>query len=146
VSADLHPLSRWQRPEPALLVASLEDVHQLSSVAGPLYLHYGSGPVGAAAPRDPESGCRLPGLPVAAVDPEPWWDLPAEHWVARQVCQHAHLWGGVHRCWLLSGDVVGRGVDGEPLLTAVLVLGLLGPACLDEAGRVYRSAFGVRHR
>jgi hypothetical protein len=145
VPTDLHPLARWEQPEPALLLASLDDVLQLSAVAGPLYLHYGAAPLAGTPPRDPESGCRLPGLPVAVVDPEPWWDRPAEHWVARQVCQHAHLWGGGQRCWLLSGEVAGRGVDGEPLLSDVIVLGLLGPACLEEAGHVYRVAFGLRH-
>jgi hypothetical protein len=144
VPAELHAATRWP-PGPALLVASLEEVLQLAAVTGALFLHYGHGPALSAAPTDAESGCRLPGLPVAAVVPEPWWDRPAEHWLARQVCQHAHLWGGGERCWLLSGEVVGRGADGEPLLSDVVVLGLLGPACLEQAGRVYRTAFGVRH-
>ncbi len=72
---------------------SLAEVAGLVDVVRPLYVRFSGGPEQDAesVSRDHDSGCLLPGLSVNPLTPEPWWDRPVEHWVARQLCQYAHL-------------------------------------------------------
>ncbi|MGO1333144.1 DUF6098 family protein, partial [Cellulosimicrobium funkei] len=82
---------------------SLAEVAGLVEVVRPLYLRFSGGPEQDAesVSRDHESGCLLPGLSVNPLTPEPWWDRPVEHWVARQLCQYAHLMTPERFPWLL---------------------------------------------
>src|SRR5690606_23584497 len=83
----------------------LAEVTELAAVVHPLYVRFSGGPDqdAAATSRDHESGCLLPGLSVNPMNPEPWWDRPVEHWVARQLCQYAHLMTPERFPWLLTG-------------------------------------------
>ncbi|MFC8597415.1 MULTISPECIES: DUF6098 family protein [unclassified Isoptericola] len=122
---------------------TLGDVVGLLGVVGPLYVRFSAGPVAdaAAESRDHESGCVLPGLSVNPLDPEPWWDRPAEHWVARQLCQYAHLMTPDRFPWVLTGELAGRGPDCEPLLGAFAPVASMDPAVVDEAAAVYERVF-----
>lgn len=111
---------------------SLAEVAGLVEVVRPLYVRFSGGPEQdvESVSRDHESGCLLPGLSVNPLTPEPWWDRPVEHWVARQLCQYAHLMTPERFPWLLTGEVAGRGPDSEPLLVEVVPA-----ASLDPPGR-----------
>ncbi|MGC5166065.1 DUF6098 family protein [Luteimicrobium sp. DT211] len=104
-----------------------------------LYVRVSGGPAvdRCTVSRDHESGCVLPGLSVNPLSPEPWWDRPVEHWVARQLTQYAHLADDGSFAWLLTGEVSGRGPDCEPLLVAVRPVAVLEDAALAEARGVY---------
>ncbi|MFF2267114.1 DUF6098 family protein [Cellulosimicrobium cellulans] len=122
---------------------SLADVAELVAVVDPLYVRFSGGPDEdrSTVSRDHESGCLLPGLSVNPMNPEPWWDRPAEHWVARQLCQYAHLMTPERFPWLLTGEVAGRGPDCEPLLVGVVPAASVDPRVVEEAGRLYREVF-----
>jgi hypothetical protein len=109
----------------------------------PLYVRVSRGPSAdrSTVSRDHESGCVLPGLSVNPLAPEPWWDRPVEHWVARQLTQYAHLADHESFAWVLTGEVSGRGPDCEPLLVAVHPLAVLDRAVLEEARDVYDAVF-----
>ncbi len=95
---------------------------------------------------DAESGIRLPGVSVNPLAPEDWWTRPTEDWVARQLCQYAHLLDeepGRH-AYLLEGTVVGRGPDREPLLMPARLVDRLDDSVLREAQRVYEERFQRR--
>jgi len=126
-------------------VQSLRELAELVEIGEPLFVRYSQGPEADAAEVsvDHESGCTLPGLSVNPLDPEPWWDRPREHWVARQLQQYAHLAAGERYAWVLTGAVVGRGPDCEPLVVEVRPLARIAARALDEASDVYRSAFDV---
>lgn len=123
---------------------TLDEVVELQQAVGPVYLRYSRGPAvdAESTSRDKESGCVLPGLSTNPVTPEPWWDRPPQQWVARQVCQYDHLLArGESIGWLLTGPVVGRGPDCEPLIGEITALASLAPELMDEAKRVYHEAF-----
>jgi hypothetical protein len=124
-------------------VRRLADVAHLMALTGSLYLRYSEGRLADTAQRslDVATGCLLPGLSATPLTPEPWWDRDVEEWVARQLCQYAHLWGGDLQGWLVTGREVGRGADCEPLLVDVRAVGALCPECLDEASYLYRAVF-----
>jgi uncharacterized protein DUF6098 len=68
---------------------------------------------------DYESGLRLPGFSANPLDPERWWTRPLRDWLARQLCQYAHIKDSADDgrvAWILKGDVAGRGPDNEPLI------------------------------
>jgi len=121
----------------------LAEVAELVSVVSPLYVRFSGGPDSdrATVSRDHESGCLLPGLSVNPMNPEPWWDRPVEHWVARQLCQYAHLMTAERSPWLLTGELAGRGPDCEPLLVDVEPAASIDPRVVEEAGRLYREVF-----
>ncbi|MFP5336061.1 MAG: DUF6098 family protein [Actinomycetes bacterium] len=125
------------------VLGTVGEIAELLRAVGPVYLRYSSGPEADAAEqsRDHESGCALPGLSVNPLRPEPWWDRPAEEWVARQLCQYLHLHGDDRRAWLLTGTEVGRGPDCEPLLADVTTLAVLDDRCLTEAQAIYATRF-----
>jgi hypothetical protein len=126
-------------------VESLAELAELAEIGEPLYVRYSRGPDADAAEVsiDHESGCRLPGLSVNPLDPEPWWNRPVQHWVARQLRQYVHLAEKDRYAWVLTGAVVGRGPDCEPLLTSIRPVARLTDQVLDEAARVYRQVFDV---
>ncbi|WP_069385420.1 DUF6098 family protein [Cellulosimicrobium cellulans] len=122
---------------------SVAEVAELAGVVAPLYVRFSGGPEAdaAATSRDHESGALLPGLSVNPMNPEPWWDRPVEHWVARQLCQYAHLMTPERFPWLLTGTVAGRGPDCEPLLVEPSPVASIDPSVVEEAGRLYREVF-----
>ncbi|WP_336707398.1 DUF6098 family protein [Oerskovia sp. USHLN155] len=65
------------------------------------------------------------------------------HWVARQLHQDVHLAEGDRYAWELTGVVVGRGPDCEPLLVSVRPFARLTDQVVDVAARLYRQAFVV---
>lgn len=135
-----HP---FHQPLDLPVVTSLDGVVALLRPSTAVFLRYSGGPLAdaAVAARDTESGCVLPGLPVAPLVPETWWLRPSREWIARQLCQFSELWGGRLTGWILTGRTCGRGPDGEPLVTDVRPLALLGDECLDEASHLYATAF-----
>lgn len=124
---------------------SLAEVAELVAVVRPLYVRFSGGPDQdrSTVSRDHESGCLLPGLSVNPMNPEPWWDRPVEHWVARQLCQYAHLLTPERYPWLLTGEIAGRGPDCEPLLVDVVPAASIEPQVVEEAGRLYREVFAA---
>jgi hypothetical protein len=126
-------------------VQSLEELAELARSRTPLYVRFSSGPKVDAAGRsmDHESGCELPGLSANPLDPEPWFDRPAEHWVARQVVQYAHLRQDERFAWVLTGEVVGRGPDCEPLIGDVQPVAVIPDHVVRAARDLYEEVFDV---
>jgi hypothetical protein len=122
---------------------SLADVAQLVEAVSPLYVRFSAGPVADAATvsRDHESGCLLPGLSVNPLTPEPWWDRQIEHWLARQLCQYAHLMAPDRYPWALTGEIAGRGPDCEPLLVGTTAVASIDRSVVDEAAQLYAEVF-----
>ncbi|PFG34484.1 DUF6098 family protein [Sanguibacter antarcticus] len=130
--------------EDAPLMSDLDEIAALQRAVGPLYLRYSPGPVVDArtGSHDQESGCDLPGLAAAPLTPEPWWDRPEEEWIARQLCQYTHMWVRPRNAgWLLTGDVIGRGCNSEPLLANARPVALVTQRCVEHAASVYERAF-----
>lgn len=124
-------------------VDGLRQLAELLALLGELYVRFSAGPeADRTSPSvDKESASVLPGLSVNRLQPEPWWDRPIEHWLARQLCQYAHLSGGDRFGWVLRGSVVGRGPDSEPLVDSVTPVAVLDDAVLHEAEQLYRAVF-----
>jgi hypothetical protein len=122
---------------------TLAEVSELVQALGLVHVRYSAGPSAdrAVVSRDHESGCLMPGLSANPMTPEPWWDRPVEHWIARQLNQYAHLMVGDRFPWLLTGEISGRGPDCEPLLVAITPVASVGPTALDQAATLYRQAF-----
>ena len=91
---------------------------------------------------DPETGLELPGFAARPLDPEAWWTLPRAEWIARQLTRSPHPRPADGFAWLLRGRIAGRGVDGEPLLTDVEVVGRVADTLLHEAESLWRERFG----
>jgi hypothetical protein len=134
--------------EPGMLpgvphLRSLAEVRELVEAVSPLYVRFSAGPVADAATvsRDHESGCLLPGLSVNPLTPEPWWDREVEHWLARQLCQYAHLLVSDRYPWALTGAIAGRGPDCEPLLVGTTAVASIDRSVVDEAAQLYARVF-----
>jgi hypothetical protein len=125
--------------------AELPELHDLGELADlvarhpDLFVRWSQGPEHDAGERshDHASGLDLPGLAVNPLNPPGWWTLPVEDWLARQVRAYAHLAEDAsqpHQCaWVLTGRVVDRGPDNEPLVADVVPLARLDEAMLQEA-------------
>lgn len=132
---------------------SLPVAEDLAAVVGlvrdvpDLYVRYSEGPArDAESPRsrDYEADVELPGLSVASIVPEEWWTRPAEDWVARRICSYDHLGEEDGRfAWLLTGSIVGRGPDHEPLVTDVRPVARIGEPAREEARARYEACFHV---
>jgi hypothetical protein len=129
--------------EDMIRVTSLAQLAEVTGMLGEAFVRFSAGPAvdRAHASVDKESGCVLPGLSVNPLRPEPWWDRPVEHWLARQLCQYLHLREGDRFGWVLGGRVVGRGPDCEPLVVDVAPVAVLDDEVVREAQRVYREIF-----
>ncbi|WP_245556849.1 DUF6098 family protein [Gryllotalpicola ginsengisoli] len=130
---------------PLPVLTSLEEVRELVERSSePTFLRYSKGPEQDAHEQsvDQESGLELPGLSTNPLDPEPWWSRPVLDWLARQICQYAHLRrDGDRYAWVLTGEVVGRGPDCEPLIARPRPLARLAEQVIDEADEVYSERF-----
>jgi hypothetical protein len=112
-----------------------------------LFLRFSEGPAAdreAKVSRDYEAGVDLPGLSTTTIAPEPWWTRPVEDWVARRLCQYAHLAEEERRFpWLLTGREVGVGPDHEPVVEMIEPVARVGQAVLDHAEKHYQARFDV---
>lgn len=122
---------------------TLAEVVELVEAVSPIYVRFSAGPDvdSTSVSRDHESGCLLPGLSTNPLDPEPWWDRPLEHWVARQLSQYAHHMTRDRFPWVLTGEITARGPDCEPLLVDTTPVASIDPAVVHEARDVYRRVF-----
>ncbi|GAA5009782.1 DUF6098 family protein [Actinopolymorpha pittospori] len=125
---------------------NLEELADLvSSQRARLYVRFSDGPEHDIheASIDYESDLPLPGLSVNKLDPPEWWSRPLQDWLARQVCQYLHLAERSQslRGWVLTGTMVGRGPDDEPLLADVEPFAWLGDLLLAEAQARYDEHF-----
>jgi hypothetical protein len=125
-----------------LLVDRLDELVELMAVTGTVYVRFSGGPQAddEGVSVDGESGAVLPGLSVNRLDPEPWWTGPVRAWVARQLCQYAHLADEERYAWVLTGTEVGRGPDSEPLVAEVVPVARVSGRLLAEAVDVYHRA------
>lgn len=132
--SDVTPLQRLEE-----LVALID------GTAEPLYVRFSKGPDADASESsvDHESGLELPGLSVNPLRPEPWWTRPLRDWLARQLCQYAHLRerGAGRFAWVLTGETAGRGPDCEPLIANGRPVAFIADAMIDEADRIYSERF-----
>lgn len=137
------PLLRSTRVPDVL--AHLDDVVAAVEAARvPLFIRYSEGPAADEdSSVDVESGLDLPGLSVNPLRPENWWTRPARDWIARQICQYRQLQeSNTDRfAWALTGDIVGRGPDCEPLLRGVTPLARIDDGAVDEAAAHYAARF-----
>jgi hypothetical protein len=122
-------------------IGSLDALVELvTSADDPLYVRFASPEErdGSGGSVDHESGLRLPGLSVNPLCPPSWWQgRPAKHWIARQVRTYQHLQSGDgdRRCWVVTGTVVDRGPDNEPLLEDMTVVGAVADTVVRECER-----------
>lgn len=114
----------------------LDDLVDLMVLGIPLYLRYSLGPDDDAEHPsvDHESGLPVPGHSADPLRPPDWWTLPAEDWLARRLCR---TYRDGARPWVLSGEVVDRGPDNEPLLVHVKPIAWLTAELVREAQERY---------
>jgi hypothetical protein len=128
----------------------IDDFSELVAVVAQkpgMYLRYSAGPAADAEngpSRDHEAEVTLPGWSVTTISPEPWWPRPVADWVARRICQYAHLSEEPERFpWLLNGRIVGRGPDHEPLVVDIHPETRIGDTALRAAVQIYHQRFDV---
>jgi hypothetical protein len=65
----------------------------------------------------------------------------SEIWIAKQLVEYRYLTMGQpeSKCWILTGDIVGRGSDNEPLVQNVQPVAIIGESVLDEARALIES-------
>ena len=125
---------------------SLAELAELAQQA--TFVRFSKGPAEdrQTTSRDYESGLDLPGLSVNPLQPESWWTRPVEDFLARQICNYVHLQDNAddgRRPWVLTGQVVARGPDNEPLLRDFRPLAWLSDRVVEEAKRRYEARFDV---
>ena len=99
-----------------------------------------------ATSRDYESGLELPGLSVNPLQPEQWWTRPVEEYLARQICNYVHIReesDDERRAWVLTGDVISRGPDNEPIVRDFTPVAWLSDTVIEEAKKLYEERFDV---
>jgi hypothetical protein len=121
-------------------IDTLDELTTLVASWPGLHVRWSRGPEDDAdeTSRDHASGLDLPGLAANPLDPPGWWTLPLARWVARQVTTYEHLGDDApdHIAWVLTGRIVDRGPDNEPLLADVRPVAPLGRAVLEAAADV----------
>ena len=129
---------------------SIDSLSQLAEmVTEDSYVRFSAGPDDdrGSSSRDYESGLDLPGLSVNPLQPEDWWTRSLEDYLARQICNYVHLQtesDDNRRAWVLTGDVVSRGPDNEPLIRGDYTpLAWLSDDLIEEAQRIYEQRFNV---
>jgi hypothetical protein len=119
-------------------VDDLDELTRIVERTPGVYVRYSFGPDrdDGTTSTDYESGHQLPGLSANPLNPEPWWtERPVREWVAKQLCDYAHLGEqDDERCaWVLRGREVGRGPDNEPLVELLEPLCWLGKGIVEQA-------------
>ncbi len=148
----------WGRRDPAMTeradtsddLPAVESLEQLCGlVTEDSFVRFSKGPDDdrGSSSRDYESGLQLPGLSVNPLKPERWWTRPLEEYLARQICNYAHIQEQAddeRRAWVLTGTVVSRGPDNEPLVGGdFTAVAWLSDDVIDEAKRLYEERFDV---
>ncbi len=133
---------------PLPTVKRLAELAELAERLPSLHVRFSKGPEDDRdePSSDYESGLDLPGVSVNPLNPEKWWDRPLEDWLARQLCQYAHLLEDSEderRAWVLQGREVARGPDNEPLLSDVRPVAWVADEVIDEAKCLYEERFDV---
>lgn len=133
--------------------ADLPEIDSLSHlcelVTEDTYVRFSTGPDDdrGSTSRDYESGLDLPGLSVNPLKPEDWWTRPLKEYLARQICNYVHLQtesDDDRRAWVLTGQVVSRGPDNEPLVRGDYTpVAWLSDKVVEEAQRIYEERFDV---
>jgi hypothetical protein len=141
LALNAHP----EHDEDLPVIETLDAIVALVDRHPEVFVRYSHGPRSdrTAQSRDYESGLDLPGLSVTVATPEPWWTRPIADWVARRLCKYAELADRDRFPWLLTGEVVGRGPDHEPLVELGEALARVGSRAMEEARRVYEERFDV---
>ena len=126
------------------VVTSLAELEEL--IAPNVFVRFSKGPAADRGRRstDYESGLDLQGLAVNPLQPESWWTRPLQEWLARQLCQYMHLREEADDervPWVLSGEIVSRGPDNEPLIGTFHPLAVVADPALREAKKVYEERF-----
>jgi hypothetical protein len=115
-------------------VTSVEELVEIvERSAVPLYVRFSSG-LHDDRSVDHQSGLTLPGVSVNPLHPPTWWQgPPLSEWVTRQVRAYHHLRrrDDDRRCWVVTGTIVDRGPDNEPLLMDVEGVGVLSNGLVD---------------
>ena len=130
-------------------IPTVESLAQLCDLVDDgVYVRYSKGPEDDVdtTSRDYESGLDLPGLSVNPLRPESWWTRPLDEWLARQICNYVHIAeesDDDRRGWVLTGEVVSRGPDNEPLVRGIRPLAWLSDDVITEAKRLYQERFDV---
>ena len=125
-------------------VTSLAELEEL--IAPDVFVRFSKGPAADQGRHstDYESGLDLPGLAVNPLHPASWWTRPLKEWLARQLCQYMHLQeesDDERVPWVLSGEIVSRGPDNEPLIGSFRPLAVVATPALQEAKRIYEERF-----
>ena len=128
------------------VLSSLDELCE--AVAPDAFVRFSKGPQDdvETGSTDYESGLELPGLSVNPLQPEPWWERPLREWLARQICNYVHIQeesDDDRRAWVLTGRVVARGPDNEPLVTEYRPVAWLSDDLIKEAKALYRERFDV---
>jgi uncharacterized protein DUF6098 len=136
------------RPDDVPVIKDLGDLAALVRERKGLYGRFSRGPQQDRdeTSRDYESGASLPGLSVNALDVEQWWERPVEDWLARKLCNYAHLMEEApdeRRAWVLTGREVARGPDNEPLVADAEPVALLDDNVVRQAKDRYHREFDV---
>ncbi|PFG38601.1 hypothetical protein ATJ97_1085 [Georgenia soli] len=140
--ADVIEIPTYDRPlhHDLATVDAVSDLVQAQQRKGDLYLRVSRGPDDVhTGSRHPESGYPLPGLACWPLVPEPWWPAGTSTWIARQLVSHSYLLSERAQAWVLTGPVVGRGADGEPLVAPANPVALVGHGAFLEAESVYAA-------
>lgn len=137
------PLFAWRGEDDEVpVIGALADLVREVDSRSALYVRYSEGPAADLCngpSHDYEADYVLPGLSVATLTPEPWWALPTRTWVVRRVCTYRELDVAGRYAWVLTGRLVGRGPDHEPLVRSVRPVARLTSGMLDEAAAEYRN-------
>jgi hypothetical protein len=126
---------------PVAVLDALEEVVATVERSGaPLYVRFSKAPPeGLEEPSvDGETGLEMPGLSVNPLGPPSWWrGHGLAEWIARRICSYAHLQADDPErvCLIVSGTVVDRGPDNEPLLADAEVVAIVSRAVVDECRR-----------
>lgn len=132
------------------MLYQLTEVERLLDDGPGLYVRYSAGYAAdlEQGSVDAESGLPLPGLAAHPLDPEEWWTLPRQEWLARQISRlpaprHAPQDGSRPErfAWLLRGRAMGRLPDGEVLIADVDVVGRLAECLIEQADQVWGARF-----
>jgi hypothetical protein len=104
-------------------IETLEELVALAVRQDDLFVRWSADPAAdqqRGSSVDELTGVELPGLSANPLRVESWrLDRPLDVWVARRLYDYKHLRerrGRDVRPWLLTGEVVGRGPDNEPLV------------------------------
>jgi hypothetical protein len=127
-------------------IETLEELVALVAGNDGLYVRWSANPVEDQARGtsvDELTGVELPGLSANPLRVESWWqDRPLDVWVARRLYDYQHLRerrGNDVRPWVLTGAVVGRGPDNEPLVRCREAIAWLADCVTDRANNLIEA-------